>query len=123
MNINYFIQVSLWPLIFDYTSHFKWQMYVTLRPSVMPVGLQISSMLTDWSSPLHCPVIIRLVERDRDGAESEEPCLSVMEDSYLHAAISNGPLENMRPNEEGDQMTGNGLAYKLLTKPSFYTRH
>lgn len=75
-------------------------MCVTVRQAVMAAGLQINSTLTDWSSPLLCPLIIRPTEGDGDGAEKDEPCLSVMEDSCLDTAISNGLPENMIPAEE-----------------------
>lgn len=84
----------------------------------MAVGLQISSMLTDWSSPLLCPLIIRPTQR-----YWEEPCLSVMEDSCLDAAVSNGLQGNLIPEEERRSNDGNALRYKPLAKLPFYIRH
>lgn len=59
---------------------------------------------------MHCPLIIgpteREKERDRDGAERDEPCLSVTEDSCLDAAVSNGLPENMIPMEERGSSDG-----------------
>lgn len=42
------------------------QMCMTMRQTLMAAGLQVNSMLTDWSPPLFCPLIIRPMARETE---------------------------------------------------------
>lgn len=82
-------------------------MCMTMRQALMAAGLQVNSMLTDWSAPSVLSSHYQTHgERDRDGAERVEPCLSVMEASTLDAAVSNSLPENTSPVEERESNDG-----------------